>query len=136
MVGRGFRLHPDKVNCLVLDFGGNVMRHGPVDQLRLKECTSNGMGQTPNKECPKCHSIIAAGCARCPDCGHEFPPPERKRHDAKASHDEILSGKITTTKYAVQDVFYSVHTKRGASDEAPKTMRVKYKIGWHYKSEW
>ncbi|MCE9530368.1 MAG: DEAD/DEAH box helicase, partial [Planctomycetes bacterium] len=28
MVGRGFRLHPSKANCLVLDFGGNVMRHG------------------------------------------------------------------------------------------------------------
>jgi len=26
-VGRGFRLHPAKQNCLVLDFGGNVLRH-------------------------------------------------------------------------------------------------------------
>ncbi|MGE3809855.1 MAG: DEAD/DEAH box helicase, partial [Gemmataceae bacterium] len=26
MVGRGFRLHPDKENCLILDFGGNVLR--------------------------------------------------------------------------------------------------------------
>ena len=32
MVGRGFRLHPGKMNCLVLDFGGNVVRHGPVAQ--------------------------------------------------------------------------------------------------------
>ncbi|MFN5959317.1 MAG: DEAD/DEAH box helicase [Planctomyces sp.] len=30
MVGRGFRLHPGKTDCLVLDFGGNVLRHGPV----------------------------------------------------------------------------------------------------------
>ncbi len=30
MVGRGFRLHPGKQNCLVLDFGGNVLRHGPI----------------------------------------------------------------------------------------------------------
>ena len=29
--GRGFRLHPGKKNCLVLDFGGNILRHGPVD---------------------------------------------------------------------------------------------------------
>ena len=27
MVGRGFRLHPGKADCLVLDFGGNVLRH-------------------------------------------------------------------------------------------------------------
>jgi DNA repair protein RadD len=31
----------------------------------------------------------------------------------------------------------SVHTKRGASDDDPKSMRVDYKVGWHeYKSEW
>ena len=30
-VGRGFRLHPDKDNCLVLDFGGNIERHGPIE---------------------------------------------------------------------------------------------------------
>ncbi len=36
-VGRGFRLHPDKQNCLILDFGGNIERHGPIDQVQPKE---------------------------------------------------------------------------------------------------
>ena len=31
MAGRGTRLAPGKENCLVLDFAGNVSRHGPVD---------------------------------------------------------------------------------------------------------
>jgi len=137
MVGRGFRLHPNKQNCLVLDFGGNVLRHGPVDQIRVKERSSTGNGQAPSKECPECNSIIAAGYARCPDCDHEFPPPERGKHDAKASSASILSGQVTTTKYTVEEVFYSVHKKRGAPDDAPRTMRVDYKVGWHqYKSEW
>jgi DNA repair protein RadD len=136
MVGRGFRLHPSKTNCLVLDFGGNVLRHGPVDQIRVTERDAGG-GQAPAKECPACHSVIAAGYARCPDCGHEFPPPERQKHDARASEAGILSGQVTTTKYAVRDVFYSVHKKRGAPDNTPRTMRVDYKIGWNeYKSEW
>ncbi|GIW55535.1 MAG: hypothetical protein KatS3mg082_1939 [Nitrospiraceae bacterium] len=137
MVGRGFRLHPSKTNCLVLDFGGNVLRHGPVDQIRVKEHAGNGNGQAPAKECPECRSVVAAGYARCPDCGYEFPPPERQRHDAKASEAGILSGEVTTTRYAVQDVYYSVHIKRGASADAPKSMRVDYRVGWHeYKSEW
>lgn len=136
MVGRGFRLHPSKQNCLVLDFGGNVLRHGPVDQIRVKR-SSAGDGQAPAKECPECQSIIAAGYARCPDCGYEFPPPERGKHDAKASEAGILSGQVTTEEFAVDGVFYSVHTKRGASEDAPKSMRVDYKIGWHrWKSEW
>jgi DNA repair protein RadD len=137
MVGRGFRLHPGKANCLVLDFGGNVLRHGPVDQIKVKERDASGNGHAPAKECPECHSVIAAGYARCPDCGYEFPPPERGKHDAKASEAGILSGQVTTTKYAVRDVFYSVHKKRDAPDDAPRTMRVDYKVGWHdYKSEW
>jgi DNA repair protein RadD len=135
MVGRGFRLHPSKQNCLVLDFGGNVLRHGPVDQIRVKE--AGGNGQAPAKECPERHSVIATGYARCPDCGYEFPPPERGKHNAKASEAGILSGQVTTTKYPVRDVFYGVHQKRGAPEDAPRTMRVDYKVGWHeYKSEW
>jgi DNA repair protein RadD len=34
MVGRGTRLAPGKENCLVLDFAGNVRRHGPIDLVR------------------------------------------------------------------------------------------------------
>jgi DNA repair protein RadD len=70
-------------------------------------------------------------------CGYVFPPPERRKHDAKASEAGILSGQVTTTKDQVQDVYYGVHTKRGASEDAPKTMRVDCRVGWHeYKSEW
>ncbi|MCL6645788.1 MAG: DEAD/DEAH box helicase, partial [Dehalococcoidia bacterium] len=129
MVGRGFRLCEGKRDCLVLDFGGNVVRHGPVDQIRVKERTLGGNGQAPAKECPECLSVVAAGYARCPDCGYEFPPPERSKHDAKASEAGILSGQVTTTRHLVQDVFYMVHKKRGAPDYAPRTMRFDCKVG-------
>ncbi|CAN5265446.1 hypothetical protein BH11PLA2_BH11PLA2_36960 [soil metagenome] len=136
MVGRGFRLHPSKTNCLVLDFGGNVLRHGPVDQIRIRERDA-GTGQAPAKECPECQTVVAAGYSKCPECGFEFPPPERSKHEAKATEAGILSGHVTVEKHAVQDVFYSVHTKRGAGDDVPKSLRVDYKIGWHqYQSEW
>jgi DNA repair protein RadD len=136
MCGRGFRLHPGKANCLVLDFGGNVLRHGPVDDIKVTTA-NQGDGPAPAKECPECQAVIAAGFATCPQCGYVFPPPERKKHDAKASEAGILSGQVTQTRYRVQDTYYSVHTKRGASEDAPKTMRVDYRVGWHqYKSEW
>ena len=61
MCGRGFRLHPGKQDCLVLDFGGNVLRHGPVDQIRIPDRIPNGAGVAPAKECPQCSSLIAAG---------------------------------------------------------------------------
>ena len=136
MVGRGFRLHPNKQNCLVLDFGGNILRHGPVDDIRVAE-GSSGNGQAPAKECPECQSVIHAAYARCPDCGYQFSPPNRQKHDDKASEEGILSGQVTDTEYEVRDVTYSVHTKRGADEDAPKTMRVDYRLGLdHWQSEW
>lgn len=137
MVGRGFRLHPGKANCLVLDFGGNVLRHGPVDQVLVPAGETQDSGQAPAKECPQCRSVIATGYATCPDCGYQFPPRERRKHEAQSSAADILSQPVNDTWYEVQDVFYSVHTKRGAAEDAPKTMRVTYKVGWRdFKSEW
>ena len=136
MVGRGFRLHPGKEDCLVLDFGGNVLRHGPVDQIKA-QATPSGNGEAPAKECPQCRSVIAAGYAVCPDCGYQFPPPERQQHEAKASTAGILSGEVTTDEYPVHDVLYSVHVKRGAPPEHPKTLRVDYQLGLSdFISEW
>ncbi len=137
MVGRGFRLHPSKQDCLVLDFGGNAVRHGPVDQLKLPGQTTGTGGQAPAKECPECNAVIAAGYATCPECGYQFPPPERQSHDTQASTAGVLSGQVTDTEYEVLDVVYNVHTKRDAPPDAPKTMRVDYRISLNeWQSEW
>jgi DNA repair protein RadD len=135
MVGRGFRLCEGKTNCLVLDFGENIMRHGPVDMLQAKG-GKNGTGEAPAKECPECHSVIAAGYMTCPDCGHQF---ERKasQHEAEASNAGILSGTVTEETHLVQGATYSIYAKRNASTGAPPTMRVDYQIGFrHWQSEW
>ncbi len=136
MVGRGFRLHPGKTDCLVLDFGGNVLRHGPVDQLRA-DGHAPGNGEAPVKECPICQELVAAGYAACPACGFVFPPPERRQHEAAATSAGILSDQVTRSEYDVADVFYAVHTKRGAPPDAPRSVRVDYQVGFQtYFSEW
>ena len=137
MVGRGFRLHPGKTDCLVLDFGGSVLRHGPVDLLRVCANDTAGDGKAPAKECPECHEIIAAGYAACPQCGYVFPDPQRQKHDATASSEGILSDQTTRAEHEVADAFYAVHVKRDASPDAPRTMRVDYRIAFNeYVSEW
>ncbi len=136
MVGRSFRLHPGKEDALILDFGGNVLRHGPVDALEIKDRSGSG-GEAPAKECPECHAVVAAGYATCPECGHEFPPRERQRHDARATDADILSGQVTVTEHPVKDVSYGVHVKRDAPPDHPRSMRVDYQVGWRAtKSEW
>ncbi len=136
MVGRGFRLHPGKIDCLVLDFGGNILRHGPVDALRLQDRDS-GSGEAPAKECPQCQAVIHAAYAACPECGFAFPPRERRRHDREASTEGVLSGETTDTEHRVTEAFYSVHVKRDAPEDHPRCMRVDYRVGWNqYVSEW
>ncbi|MBB3205573.1 DNA repair protein RadD [Rhodopirellula rubra] len=135
-VGRGFRLHADKQNCLVLDFGGNIERHGPIDQIKPKEKQSRAGQLPPAKECDKCHALVACGYANCPECGQPFPPPERESHDPQASEAGVLSGEVTDTEYDVHDVVYRVHRKRDAEDDAPRCLRVDYMIGLdHWQSE-
>ena len=64
-------------------------------------------------------------------------PPQRQRHEATASDEGILSDQVTRTEYDVTDVYYAVHEKRGAPPNAPRTMRVDYRIGFNeYVSEW
>ncbi len=135
MVGRGFRLHPGKADCLVLDFGGNVLRHGPVDAIRVTT-DDRGEGEAPAKECPQCHALIAAGYQTCPQCGHQFPEPNKQKHEAQASTEGILSGQSTREEHNVSETTYHVHMKRN-DPAAPLTMRVEYRVGFnHYFREW
>jgi DNA repair protein RadD len=136
MVGRGTRLHPGKENCLVLDYGGNIMRHGPVDMIQVKE-PGAGNGEAPAKKCPECLALIHAAYMKCPECGYQFPPPEKGNITARAESSGVLSGQVSYFDYDVHGVEYSVHHKRGAPDDAPKTMRIEYCTGFNRnESEW
>jgi len=128
MVGRGTRLADGKKNCMVLDYGGNVLRLGPVDAIKVTDKAPSGQGgEAPAKECPQCHELVHAAVRLCEACGYEFPEPEI-RHDARASDASILSGEVTVAEYEVAEALYFVHTKRGADENTPKTMRIEYRI--------
>jgi DNA repair protein RadD len=90
MAGRGTRLAPGKDNCLVLDFAGNVARHGPIDLVKPKDKTNGeGDGEAPTKVCPECQTINALA-ARGIECGYVFPAPEVQL-EATATTRPILS---------------------------------------------
>lgn len=140
MVGRGLRIHPDKMErgCLVLDFGGNVMRHGLIDKIKApgQGREGEGDGEAPVKTCPECRSIISLGYTTCPDCGFDFPEPEVK-HGRRSYDGEIISGDPILDEYEVQEIFVAVHEKKGAPHDHPKTFRVDYKCGLREQfSEW
>ena len=134
-VGRGFRIHPSKENTLILDFSGNILRHGPVDAIRIEERKGNGIGEAPAKKCPECMEIVAAGYATCPECGYLFPPRELK-HLARAQDGSILSGEPES--FDVKFVKYFRHWKRDdwEKPDAITTLRVEYHNDVANFNEW
>jgi DNA repair protein RadD len=130
-------LHESKTDCLVLDYGGNILRHGPVDAIQIKDKKSGGEGDAPAKECPQCNAVVHAAVLICPDCGYEFPSPEKDQHEANAASEGILTGEIIDTAFDVQSVAYFVHTKRGADENDSRTMRIDYQVELNeFKTEW
>lgn len=129
MVGRGTRLAPDKENCLVLDFAGNVRRHGPIDLVRPKRPGDGGGGEAPTKVCPECDSIMALSATECPDCGYVFPAREVKIASTAATLP-VLSPKVQWLP--VHGVSYSRHDKRGGLP----SMKVTYSCGLKSYNEW
>jgi DNA repair protein RadD len=80
MVGRGMRIAEGKTDCLLLDYAGNIARHGPIDDVRVKP-KSKGGGDAPVKLCPNCQAMCATSARQCDHCGHMFPEPTRKAND-------------------------------------------------------
>lgn len=129
MVGRGTRLAPGKENCLVLDFAGNVRRHGPIDLVRPKRPGDGGGCEAPTKVCPDCDSIIALSAMECPDCGYVFPAREVKIAPTAATLP-VLSPKQHWLP--VTGVSYSRHDKAGGRP----SLKVTYSCGLATYNEW
>lgn len=132
IMGRGMRNSPGKEDCLVLDFAGNVARHGPVDMVNPKKPRkSTGEGDAPTKTCPSCQSIVFAGCRTCEDCGYEWPekPPDI---DQTATTLAVMSIDAPAEWLKVNTVTYRAHKKPGK----PDSMRVEYRCGLNFISEW
>ena len=130
IVGRGCRVAPGKPNCLVLDFAGNIARHGPIDAVKPKGPKGEGDGEAPTKVCPDCSSIVHAAVRLCPDCGHAFPPPEVKLEARASRLDVVSSGKPEWLP--VSRVNYARHCKPGK----PPSLRVEYYCGINAVQEW
>jgi DNA repair protein RadD len=136
--GRGFRRHESKTDTLVLDFAGNVARHGPVDKIRIRskwEKRAEGDGPLevmPMKECPECHMLAPIAARKC-ECGYEFPF-DKAMHGTEADSADIVAALAKPKDFAVEHVSYARHEKAGK----PASLKVSYVVagGLLTYSEW
>lgn len=133
IVGRGLRRAPNKSNCLVLDYGGNVERHGPIDCPNPEQ--SDAAKKARWKKCRECGAIVLLHVATCPLCGTAFPKSARDANgglSGSASTKSILSdGEAPEPKveeFEIKGVEYEPHWKKDADDKPP-TLQVKYSRG-------
>lgn len=143
IVGRGTRRAAGKDNCLVLDFAGNVRRHGPVDAVSVLPKTERGKGtgearatvdSVRAKECPDCLSLAALNASECKVCGHIWPQDERPKHEATADATTgILSGEAVPPQM-VPVVDWEFH--RWEKLGSPDSVRVDYLAGLQRYPEW
>lgn len=122
-------------NCLVLDFAGNVRRHGPVDAVEPAagpKCGSDGETEVRAKECPACATLVALNARACPTCGHEWPVRDKPKHEATADAETAIISRGAPAWVAVDQVRYFRHEKYGS----PPSMRVEYLAGMTVHREW
>jgi DNA repair protein RadD len=131
MCGRGLRLFEGKTDCLILDFGQNLRRHGPLDADDYGvEKTKAGAGAPPEKRCPnpECREFVPAAAVICHHCGHKFmqDTTEKVRHEPKADNSPVLvDQQVKPTLFSVVSIRYSKHTKK---KDGSVSLRVDYEV--------
>lgn len=131
-IGRGLRLHPEKEDCLVLDYGENILRHGPID--------SSEEDSPKLATCGNCQNMFSRSIRKCPCCGWEIPPVqremfaaeeerERAMHNTKAQAGQLLSKPRWLN---VDSIALRLHRKAGK----PDSVRIEYFCGLTVIKEW
>lgn len=135
---RGVRLSPatGKTDCLLLDYSGNLQKHGGLmNQLwEYMGSTKRKVGK-PLKICPNCEGDNIVGSKECVHCGYEFLKEDIARelqHEEEADLTSDINKTDTLEKFkTITNISYSHH----ASANGNQSLRVEYQSGKFYCSE-
>jgi len=149
--GRGMRKFPGKTDCMLLDFGGNVQRHGPINKVRPRPRGEGG--GVLARLCPECDMLVALGALVCP-CGHVFTRPcplcdeqvpLRTRTCPHCGYESVREHEPTASDLAPWDPganeptvcrVSSWNLRRHEKPDRPPSVRVDYYCGMKTYSEW
>jgi len=149
IVGRGLRIAEGKTDCLILDFGGNLQRHGALDadDYGVSKPRNSDGSEAPSKVCPKCKQEVHLSAVKCSECGHLFvrQMDQAPRHGDEIDTTSSIVGAPEPQWYDVQEVNWHLHAKKNTPGKPP-TLCVSYyvsddtmpagNLGWIVVREW
>ena len=97
MCGRGMRLHEEKDNCLLLDYGENVARHGCLDEIQPDQ---SAPARYHPKICSNCSAINLPSAKKCIECGQEFEG-SKKFEELQTKKEKEVAKRTKAEKQAV-----------------------------------
>ena len=130
--GRGMRTWPGKADCRLLDFGGNIQRHGPINAIRLRPQGARHDAQAAAdrvRVCPRCDEINEITTAVCTSCGMVLIKPRVSTITSIESTAPAIDAQADRPRWV------RVHTMRGGIHEKPgrpPSFRLRYSTeeGW------
>lgn len=120
-----------KPNCLMLDFAGNVRRHGHVDKVRGVHKSGKANPDDDLVECPSCRAYNAKEDTNCINCGIELPKSGGGGATSADKEAKLLSrnvaGDVMTgglQEFPVLGMRFSAHNKPGS----PPTLKLSFRV--------
>jgi DNA repair protein RadD len=114
IIGRLLRTHEEKAFGFLADYGTNVERFGPIDNLTPPKPPSNG--EAPQKLCLLCDTVNRLSAKFCKECGAEFVNDSEDGNYSMRSKAQILAAKLEaqTIRYEVDGIIYERAYSRAA----------------------
>lgn len=129
MIGRGLRPYQNKSDCIIIDHGDNVLRHGWYDHehqwsLTAKKKKSDKKQAMSVRLCTKCQAMMPVNLQTCPECGAQKIKKEKDLVHAEFA--ELAKPKVPQNLRKP----FSQMTRQELEEFAEFK---KYKKGWVYK---
>jgi DNA repair protein RadD len=133
MIGRGTRKAEGKIDCEVLDFAGNVRRHGPVDAVSVTVKGRKGDREEAVKPdtvrakvCPDCNTYAPDAAPKCDACGYVWPRrAPRLKHTSRSEMVPLMSDEAMWLR--VRATEFSPYRKKEPNSRP--TLRAEYVCG-------
>lgn len=120
-----------KTDGLIMDFGGNTRRCGPINDPYIPQRSRKMGGDAPVKICDGCGTYNHASARFCISCGDEF---EFQTKIVKSADEvEILKSDLPIIeKFPVDAVMYFKHVSKAGNT----CLKVIYRSGLQMFTEW